>query len=437
MLAGPSKGIGQLGSPVEEGAAVVALEIDLTFIIRSSTATHVGLFAVATAAGSLRLISALDVRTVERIRVTTGMTTMSTVGSLDATFQGTSPSDRVDGFALVGRGPDLLARGKVFDTRTHVASSLAAMEATNEFFATGTAAADVLLVARDVAHEIAVTSAGLVDHVEALGTLGVFVAVVADWMATRMVPITDLIAGRQLLETLDRREDYCVSTTATEFLIKVHEATISTSTCVAVALTAVLLAVELVVALFRALVGCLALALERTAACLATVFLAGHLVVAEAIAKQFKGLLFRMKGIVLIRKRLRMDDVAFEGLLGSSTTARHKDLLFAGITGAKMALVGTAMDATALQDLAAHRIARRNGIFARFSLTRSDREFATRTGLDQIETSRTLGTLVGMALALTLVQAAGEVVLADRVAVKVADPTLEELLLVSRQLDSR
>lgn len=330
-----------------------------------------------------------------------------------------------------------MARDKVFDTRTHVTCPLATMKTTDELFATRTAAADVLLVARDMAHEIAVTAAGLVDHVEALGTFSVLVAVVAHWMTTRMVPITELIARGELLETLDWREDDCVSTTTTKFLIKVHETTFTTSACVAVALTSVLLAVELVVALFSTLVSHLALALERTAACFAVVFLARHLVFAEAIAQQLKGLLFRMGAVVVIREGIRVDDVALEGLFGSSTTTRHKDLFFAGITRTEMALVGTTMDTTALQDFVAHRVARRNGILARFSLARSDRQFATGTGLDQIEASRTLSTLVGMAFALTLVQAAGEVVLADRVAVKVADPTLEELLLVSRQLDSR
>lgn len=65
LLVGPSKGIGQLGPPVEEDAAVVALEVDLSFIIRSSTTTDVGLFAIATATSPLHLISALDIRTMK------------------------------------------------------------------------------------------------------------------------------------------------------------------------------------------------------------------------------------------------------------------------------------------------------------------------------------------------------------------------------------
>lgn len=318
-----------------------------------------------------------------------------------------------------------------------MAVSLAAMKTAHEFFATRTATADVLLVARDVTDEIAVTSTGLVDHVEALGTFSVLVTVVTDWMAAGMVPIAGLITRRKLLGALDRRKDNSVSTSTAQFLIKVHETTFSTSTCMAVTLASMLLAVELVVALFGALVSCLALALEWTAARLARVFLAGHLVVAEAITQQLKGLLFRVVTIVIVREGIRVDDVALEGLFGSSTAACHKDLLFAGITWTEMALVGTAVDATALQDLVADRVTSWNGIFTRFSLARSDREFATGTGLDQIEASRTLCTLVGMALALALVQSTSEVVLADRVTVKVADPTLEELLLVSRQLDSR
>lgn len=102
LLVDPSKGVGQLGPPVEEGAAVVALEVDLSFIIRSSTTTDISLFAVTAAASPLHLISALDIRTVERVRVAPGMTTMSTVGSLDATFQSTAPSDRVNRLALIG-----------------------------------------------------------------------------------------------------------------------------------------------------------------------------------------------------------------------------------------------------------------------------------------------------------------------------------------------
>lgn len=171
-------------------------------------------------------------------------------------------------------------------------------------------------------------------------------------------------------------------------MIKVHEATFPTSTCVAVALTSVLLAVELVVALFGTIMSCLALALECTATRLAGVFLAGHLVVANAIAQQLKGLVLRMEAVVIVRKRSGVDDVAFEGLFGCPTAARHKGLFFAGLTRAKMALVGTTVDATALQDLATDRVARRNGIFARFSLARSDRHFATGTGFDQIEASR-------------------------------------------------